>query len=167
MMLLLLACLDHSPVPGGEGETFIALQSDFATFRSWPSQGVATADTGHVTGDRVVYLNAEPEAGVTSFPVGTILVKTIQWEGGEDVHAMAKRGGGFNPDGAVGWEWFELVSAEDGTPVIKWRGASPPEGESYGSLPGGSTDTADTITGDCNQCHGALAANDFVWTVGL
>lgn len=164
MLLTLLACLDHTPPPDGTGEVFIALQSDFAPFRTWPVETVPTTDTGHIAGDRQVYLNANPPAGAESFPVGTILVKTIRWEGGEDIHAMAKRGGGFNEDGAVGWEWFELALADDGTPVIQWRGASPPEGEAYGSLPGDATDTADTVTGDCNACHAGAADNDFVWT---
>lgn len=167
MILLLAACLDHDPIPGTEGEAFIALQSDFADFRSWPATPVATADTGHAAGDRVVYLSQSPAAGSTSFPTGTILVKTIATESGEDLHAMAKRGGGFNPEGALGWEWFELVAADDGTPVIKWRGLTAPEGEAYGALPGSEGDTADSISGDCNVCHGGASGNDFVWTVSL
>jgi hypothetical protein len=166
VILLLLACLDNTPIPGGEAESFVAMQVDFARYASWESFPVDTGDTGHPEGDRIVYVNARPEDGATAFPVGTILVKTIAWSGGLDVHAMVKRGGGFNPDGATGWEWFELVPADDGTPVIKWRGAEPPSGEIYQSLPG-STDSGDAVTGDCNVCHAAAIANDFVHTVPL
>lgn len=167
MLLLLVACLDHDPIPGTEAAAFIALQSDFADFRSWPATPVTTGDTGHADGARTVYLNQAAPQGERAFPIGTILVKTITTDAGEDLHAMAKRGGGFNPDGAPGWEWFELVAAADGTPVIKWRGLGAPEGEAYGALPGSEGDTADRITGDCNVCHAGAATNDFVWTVPL
>ena len=96
-----------------------------------------------------------------------IVVKTIEWSGGTDIHAMAKRGADYNTEGAFGWEWFELVLADDGTPVILWRGAEPPVGEQYGQLPGMSTDTATTVTGDCNTCHGAAASNDYVHSIPL
>lgn len=167
MMLLLAGCLDHTPVPGGEGDAFVAMQADFADYRSWSALPVGAQDTGHVDGTRVVYLSGAPPADAASFPVGTRIVKTITWSGGTDLHAMVKRGGGFNPDGAFGWEWFELVEADDGTPIIKWRGDAPPSDEAYGQLPGAETDTADTITGDCNVCHGAVAPNDYVHSVAL
>ena len=167
MVWLLAACLDHDPVPGAAMDEFIALQSDFAAFRTWSSAEVAAGDTGHAAGDRVVYVSAAPPPSAVSFPVGTILVKTITTDSGEDLHAMVKRGGGYNADGAPGWEWFELVSATGGTPVIKWRGVAAPEGEAYGALPGSEGDTADRITGDCNVCHAVRADNDFVHTVAL
>jgi hypothetical protein len=167
ILLALLACLDNDPIPGGGASTFIALQSDFADFEAWDARSVDTGDTGHAAGDRVVYLNQPPPAGATAFPIGTVLVKTIATATGEDIHAMAKRAADFNPDGAAGWEWFELVRATDGTPVIKWRGDVPPDGEAYGALPGSEGDTGDSVTGDCNVCHGAASANDFVHTVAL
>ena len=165
MTLFLLGCLDHTPIPGGEGESFVAMQSHFSDYQSWDAIEVETGDTGHTSGSRTVYLNAAPPEGSESFPVGTILLKTIVYDGGMDIHARAKRGGGFNADGAPGWEWFELILS-DGVPVIKWRGETAPSGEVYQSLPG-STDSADTITGDCNTCHHAAANNDFVFSVGL
>lgn len=168
-MILLLAagCLDNTPIPGGDVGTFIALQSDFAGFSQWSATPVSSEDTGHVSGARTVYVNQAPPAGSTTFPVGTILVKTIEWEGGTDIHAMAKRGAGFNTDGANGWEWFELMYASDGTPVIRWRGDVPPTDEEYGQLPGAESDTSDTITGDCNVCHSTDAVNDYVHTIRL
>lgn len=165
-MLLLIGCLDNDPIPGGAGDSFVAMQSDFADFQSWMATPVAEGDTGHPDGDRVVYLNAEPETGASAFPVGTMIVKTIAWSGGTDIHAMVKRGGGFNPDGAVGWEWFEIVLSDQGSPVILWRGDVPPEGEVYGQLPGQTADTS-TTEGDCNACHGAAVNNDYVHTLAL
>lgn len=163
LLLSLAACLDNTPIPGGD--TFIALQSDFAGFQDWDATDVDSADTGHVAGERVVYLNSAPDPGADAFPTGTILVKTIAWSGGLDVHAMVKRGSGFNPDGAVGWEWFELALDDDGTPIIQWRGTEPPAGEAYGTLPGANPDSGATITGDCNTCHASAARNDYVHTV--
>lgn len=166
LLLALLACLDNDQLPG-TGDSFVAMQSDFAGFTTWSTYAVADADTGHVAGDRVVYVNVPPPGGGASFPVGTIIVKTIDWSGGTDVHAMVKRGADYNPDGAFGWEWFELALDEDGTPVIQWRGTAPPAGEQYGQLPGTTGDTGATVSGDCNTCHGAAAANDYVHTIPL
>lgn len=170
-LLALLACLDHTPIPG-EADTFVAMQADFSGYTTWDAVpvdaapvDVASDDSGHPEGERTVYVNAPPTVDAVTFPVGTVIVKTIG--GGADIHAMAKRGAGFNTDGAVGWEWFELVLATDGEPVIKWRGAEPPAGETYGSLPGEPVDSGDTVTGDCNSCHGAVSDNDFVHAVDL
>lgn len=169
MLWLLLACLDHDPLPG-DTEAFIAMQADFADYDSWPSVPVSTPDTGHVAGARTVFIRRDAPvdgADEATFPVGTLIVKTILTDSGMDLHAMVKRGGDFNPDGAFGWEWFELLTDEAGTPLIKWRGAAPPSGESYGALPGQTPDTGDSVSGDCNVCHGAAAANDFVHSVSL
>ncbi len=161
-LLLLAGCLDHDPIPGQQ-DAFVAMQSDFEGYPSWESVTVAAEDTGHPDGARTVYVNEMPEGGDT-FPVGTVIVKEIA---GGDIHAMAKRGGGYNADGAVGWEWFELVLS-DGAPVIKWRGTEAPEGEAYGALPGSEPeDTGDLVTGDCNTCHGAAVENDYVHAVPL
>lgn len=164
--LYLAGCLDNDALPGSGG-SFVAMQADFAGFDTWPAFDVEQADTGHVDGARAVYLNVEPADDATTFPVGTIIVKTIAWSGGTDVHAMAKRGPDYNVDGAFGWEWFELALADDGSPVIQWRGAVPPEGEQYGQLPGMTGDTAATVNGDCNSCHGAAATNDYVHSIPL
>ena len=161
ILALLLGCLDHDPIPGQE-DAFVAMQSDFAGYRGWASVSVAAEDTGHPDGARTVFINAMP-VGASTFPVGTVIVKEIA---GGDIHAMAKRGAGFNAEGAIGWEWFELVLADDGSPVIKWRGTEAPEGEAYGALPGSDpADTGDAITGDCNVCHGAAADNDYVHAI--
>ena len=161
MLFLLLGCLDHQPLPGGDDE-FVAMQTDFAGFSGWASYDIEAADTGHPAGGRTVYLSDSPPAGAEQFPVGTRIVKMID---GADIHAMVKRGGDFNADGAPGWEWFELV-LDGADPVIRWRGATPPDGEAYGALPGVEEDSAAPL-GDCNLCHGAVSDNDFVHTVGL
>lgn len=166
MLLLLAACLDHTPIPGA-GESFVAMQVDFSGYPSWDAVEIDAAgagDSGHPEGERTVYVNELPPADAESFPVGTVIVKVIE---GADIHAMVKRGEGFNTEGAVGWEWFELVLATNGEPVIKWRGEEPPAGETYGALPGAPVDSGDTLTGDCNACHGARSDNDFVHAVPL
>lgn len=162
-----------SPPPSDAGQ-FVPLQKDFAQFRSWtrfdlglgidPARadggGAIVADGGsadaavHVGLPRVIYLNMVPPSGSTSFPVGTILVKTTG-DGTAtpgETFAMAKRGGSYNAKGAAGWEWFELADATDGTPLILWRGIVPPAGEGYAGIVGGV----------CNECHAAFAPNDFV-----
>lgn len=165
MLVLLIGCLDHDLAPGDDTGAFVAMQSDFVGFTEWERTTVDPTDTGgHGDSTKSVYLNAPPPEGSTAFPVGTILVKVTPTDDGRDVHAMAKRGGGYNADGASGWEWFDLVFAEDGaTLVIVWRGTEPPDGSGYGSASG---DTASAI-GDCNTCHAAAWDNDYVYTVGL
>jgi len=133
------------------GSSFIALERDFAGYRSWTSYdlrldgGVTGA---HTSNPRVVYVNRLPEAGATEFPRGAMLVKESPF----NIFAMAKRGGGYNANGARGWEWFELLRDEtSGQVSIVWRGLGPPAGEMYGKA--GQT---------CNECHGAHVANDSV-----
>lgn len=154
LFLLLLAC--------GRTDTFIAMQADFAEFPSWERIEVAAGeDLGHGTASKGVYLNERPPARATSWPVGTLIVKVAPTEDGREIHAMAKRGEGYNRDGAVGWEWFELA-LDEGEPVIVWRGTAPPDGQGYGQASG---DTASPELVDCNACHLGAAATDFTWTV--
>ncbi len=145
---LLLVCLTAcgGTSAADAGPQFAAIQRDFAGYTGWAKFDLGTdqGDTVHSAGTRTVYINKLPPHGSTSFPLGSILVKTI----GEatatpgKTFAMAKRNGGFNAHGCVGWEWFEL----DGTtaPLIVWRGTQPPPGEAYN--PGGVGD-------QCNDCH--------------
>ena len=80
---------------------------------------------------------------------------------------MAKRGGGYNADGAAGWEWFDLDPSPTTTrPLIDWRGPTPPEGRGYECALGEGEAGAERI-GDCTTCHRAAASNDFVLTPGL
>jgi hypothetical protein len=153
--LTLTGCLDHTLPPTEAGEIqgpFIAFQRDFLGFERW--QAFAIDADAHLADarDRTLYLSQRPSAGAKVFPVGTIIVKVLGADGPPEdqiIHAMAKRGAGFNPTGAVGWEWFELrQDSETNTPVILWRGERPPDGEGY-ALPGG----VEVTESDCNDCH--------------
>ncbi|MBK7857501.1 MAG: hypothetical protein IPJ65_02525 [Archangiaceae bacterium] len=132
------------------GTTFIAFASHFNGYADWESfalPGGIAQGSSHLAGDRVIYLNHRPPAGATEFPVGTIIVKTTQ----SQIFGMVKRGGNYNADGAVNWEWFELEGSSAQT-YIRWRGLGPPDGETYGG-PGNS---------GCNNCHSGAWDNDFV-----
>ena len=161
-------CLDDQLDPArlGTSNTFIASETDFHPFMSWKRTQVGDAAVvgGHAAGPRFAYVSGEPSGG--SFPVGTLIVKTVElgdpttWT----IHARAKRGPGFNENGAVGWEWFELTPAS-GTVQIDWRGAVPPAGHGYESLPGlGSTSSTDA---DCNSCHALSPATDYILSPAL
>jgi hypothetical protein len=144
-----------APDPGASG-VFIAFARDFEGFSSWTAfeLGDDQDDGIAVVGHRRLYINQLPPTGSSAFPVGTIVVKTI----GEElptpgqVFAMAKRGGSFNASGAIGWEWFELLKTDGTTPLILWRGITPPAGERYAGVAGGV----------CNTCHVLGRDNDFV-----
>ncbi|HEY2902953.1 MAG TPA: hypothetical protein VGL59_20390 [Polyangia bacterium] len=158
--LLLLTLQAGCGTPPMDGEppdgTFIAFARDFADFRTWPSSQFDGAVDGnvHIAGTRTVYINKKPAAGSTAFDVGTLIVKTVD---STEIFARAKRGGNYNVDGAIGWEWFEMKDTDAGLAIV-WRGITPPAGSCpYGSLVGGV----------CNDCHKAGAANDFVLTPAL
>ncbi|MEI9937539.1 MAG: cytochrome P460 family protein [Pseudomonadota bacterium] len=152
------------------GGAFIALERDFQGFEGWtkinltdrPALGAA-----HAAGDAHEYINRLPPAGSKTFPVGTILVKTMKSERrsadagapepGTDVFAMVKRGAGYNGRGTPGWEWFELRPRADETFGIVWRGVNAPAGEGYGR----------EVSGGCNDCHQKAAKNDYVQALAL
>ena len=157
--IFLTACgAPPAPTPVPPATNFIALGGDFDGFASWDAidLGEQPANGLHLAGHRVVYLNRAPAHGATTFSKGTIAVKVITDPAtlASQVFAMAKRGPGFNPAGAVGWEWFELASPT-GSPVLKWRGASSPTSGVYA----GSNVT-------CNTCH-QTGRNDSVLTAQL
>lgn len=157
-------CLDDEMDPtlaGGSGATFIAFERDFQSFQSWSRTQVGDAEIvgGHAAGPRFAYVSTPPVNG--KFPIGAMIAKTVEvgdpttWS----IHAKAKRGGGYNPSGAINWEWFELRIV--GTSVtILWRGAQPPKDHGYESLPGLGATTA--MDGDCNTCHAAAAGTDYL-----
>lgn len=139
-------------IGGRPSEAFEATDADFADYASWflvdYTAGPVNAilGTAHMGPDlsysRLVWSNVDPalQTPEGEWPLGTRLVKeTFTWVDGEKqlaamggVLAMAKRGGGFNPEGA-GWEWFEL--RPDAT--IAMRGG------------------AEMMMGMCNGCHAA------------
>jgi hypothetical protein len=148
----------NKPSDGGADSVFIALESDFAPFQTWTRIFVGDGPLdGHPAGPRYGYLREKAPPGATKYPVGAIVVKTVEqgatredW----DVFAMVKRGGGFNQSGALDWEFFTLKINERGIPVLLYRGTNPDDGTAdggdthgYGSAPSGVT---------CNRCHGIL-----------
>lgn len=144
--LVLLACGGPPPEP----DSYVPFASHFASYTQWPSftlPGAPELELSHLAGDRAVYIKAMPPRGATRFPVGTLIVKTAS----DRIFAMAKRGGNYNADGAVNWEWLELEGSVE-QPFIRWRGIGPPDGEGYGP-PG---------TSACNTCHAGAAQTDFV-----
>lgn len=146
--------------PGG----FVATAEDFADFRDWPAFDLPAESVteSHLDGPRRLYFTAVPESSDAPFPVGTILVKTV--EAGEppewEIHAMVKRGEGFNEDGARGWEFFDLDVDASGVVSIEWRGEGPPPG-SLG-YPGDGEGP-----GQCNGCHWVVPERDYVFLRSL
>lgn len=157
LVLVLAAGCGGTGTPEPTGDTYLAFASSFKGFREWESFPVPEGlgdGTVHTAGARVEYLNRRPDEGATEFPVGTILVKETTAEAIPDrkVFAMVKRGGGYNADGAEGWEWFELVNLDESQVSIVWRGVGPPAGEMYGGDPNAG----------CNGCHVGASDNDSV-----
>lgn len=153
-------------------EPFIALERDFQDFESWTRVDLSVrpaVSEAHTAGVAHEYVNQLPPAGSKSFPVGTMLVKTVEHDPtakaadgkpapqGPDIFAMVKRGGGYNSSGSKGWEWVELRRRDDDSLGIVWRGVNPPSGEGYGGDP----------LGACNSCHEKATQNDYVHAKAL
>ena len=151
-LALLLGCGDGGDPPVEPGG-FIALTDDFRDFRTWPRVAVGDAAlAAHPEGPRFAYANRPPPPAGERYPVGTILVHSI--EPGEDLttwelFAMAKRGGGYNAAGAVDWEFFHLELSARGVPVIAARGLNPTVLRAYVGV--GPTSQGS----GCNRCHAA------------
>jgi hypothetical protein len=153
-------------------QTFVALDSDFAPFRTWERVALGDAPLmGHPPGPRFGYLNHRARKGATAYPLGTIVVKTIEpsaapetWE----IFAMAKRGGDFNPAGARDWEFFRLKFFHGIVHVVS-RGEDPFDPDADGGLCGYSCNSGALVGGQCNDCHGtpASAATDHILSAAL
>jgi hypothetical protein len=157
--LSLCACLDNKLADDATqtSSVFIAQRRDFADYSTWMTfEREVPNGHGGVAGTTTVYLNELPSMDARQFPIGTILVKTMQAadSGATNIHAMVKRGAGFNPKGTLGWEFFELALAKkDGQAFWLWRGEKPPSGDQYQVLLGqAQMDPRDAET-DCNGCH--------------
>ena len=153
--------LDPAQISAPVG-TFIALERDFQGFRGWRriQVGDAVIADGHAAGPRFAYVSSLAADG--SYPTGTMIVKTV--ETGDEttwtIHARAKRGGGFNAQGALGWEWFELHTFTSGQTSILWRGEKPPADHGYEALPGlGATTSSEA---SCNSCHTGASDGDSI-----
>jgi hypothetical protein len=150
---------------------FIALERDFVDYSSWPqvSLGVGEHVLPDQRGEKTVFINALPQAGDEQFRVGTIIVKTLEVSDSKSswqVHAMAKRGGGFNAKGAYEWEFFELQLDDDGDLTVAWRGEQPPEGENYRTTIVAADGSETVVEANCNDCH-ISAYNDAILTSQL
>ncbi len=165
--------VDDGGDENADNECYLAFASDFQDYKSWQSYPLTAPfdmtfpDGGpnnvHASGPRTVYINKCPPPGATEFPVGTIIVKKINLVSQAEpaVFAQVKHGCGYNKGGAVGWEWFDLLTEDNGgTPgqvTILWNGLTPPASQSYGGDPT-----------ECNVCHAALGAdNDSIITSAL
>jgi hypothetical protein len=139
-------------------QSYIAQQRDFADYLDWMAfPRDVTEEHGGVVGTTTIYVKELPPEGEHEFPVGALLVKTMKPVDTSTltIHAMAKRGSGFNAKGASGWEFFEMLPTKTGTPAILWRGEEPPSGEIYLSLlTAKMATTAATTEQKCNDCHG-------------
>jgi len=138
----------------------VAFARDFADFRRW--RRVALPDDslteGHESSPRrFVYLDRALPAEAEPVPEGTMIVKTIEvgpmdeWE----LHAMVKRGDGYNADGCAGWEFFNLELSAEGEVSIAWRG--------QGDDPSAYMDTQGNNR-SCNSCHIYGVELDYVFS---
>lgn len=146
---------DDAPV--AEKKLFIAQNSSFKNYQDWTAFKM-TVKSEHegLSGETAIYVSESPDTESKKFPVGTILFKTTKVDGFDKpvVHAMAKRGSSFNVEGALGWEYFELLMGKGDVPYILWRGSKPPAGEMYQALLGAmSVVRPMTTDADCNSCH--------------
>jgi hypothetical protein len=146
-----------SDAPVAEKKLFIAQNSSFKNYQDWTAFKI-TVKSEHegLSGETAIYVSQLPNTETKTFPVGTILFKTTLVNGFDKpvVHAMSKRGSGFNADGALGWEYFELLMGKGDVPYILWRGSKPPAGEMYQALLGAmSVVRPMTTDADCNSCH--------------
>jgi hypothetical protein len=158
---LVLGCEAGPPC---EVDEFVAMQSDFEGFERWRRFELEEPDPRLGGGARWVYINHLPPRGASAFPTCTMIVKVgesdpdpMRWL----MVAMAKRGGDYNHEGSVGWEWFDLDLTASGVPAIDWRGPVPPEGRGYECALGEDEPGAEGV-GDCNACHGWELDNDHV-----
>jgi len=154
LMLLALASGCGASGTSNEDIPFVATNAMFADFRTWSANSIDSAvasGSTHVSGPRTVYVNQLPPPDATVFPKGTLIVKETFTDG--KIFARSKRGAGFNPTGAVDWEWLELQETDSHAILIQWRGFGPPAG---GDMYGGDAN------GACNDCHVIAKANDYV-----
>jgi hypothetical protein len=161
-LALVFVCAAGCARSPADGAPFVAEDSDFAGYTSWYSTPL-TDDTGlsdvvYPAGARVGFLNHRPPAGASAYPEGTVVVKAIERGSGPpewEIFGMAKRGGGYDADGAVGWEFFLLLADTDGTLHIVSRGLAPMDDGHAGDMGMASgTYFENGQIVPCNVCHG-------------
>jgi hypothetical protein len=173
-LALLVGACGGSGGPGPSGDetsgVLVAFAANFEGFHQWGSFDVtkdAAPGTVHPDAKLLEYLNKRPPHGSTEFPVGTIVVKEPTTVDGSPntapFFAMVKRGGGYNSNGATGWEWFELLNLTDGSGGVQlvWRGVGPPAGEVYGGDPNAGCNSCHQQCGNDAVCAPAVRLTDF------
>lgn len=151
------------------GPKVLADDATFADFRSWERIPLENpmVPLAAMPGPAFVYASRRPEEGATRWPIGSVLVKTVEpssdfrdWT----VHAMVKRSARFNPEGSVGWEFFGLQLDEAGRPTILWRSDGYNDGHAYG--PSTMALPPDREL-SCNDCHALHWQDDAILTPAL
>ncbi len=143
-----------------EPTIFLAFARDFEGFERWTTfeRGLDPVPPSH-PGPSFIDVDPMPPPGLRAVPVGTRIVRVERAVGDPaawEVHAMVKRGGGFNAAGARDWEFFELgLEQSRERPIIRWRGEGPANGDGYTAPEGGE------VLG-CNHCHASATYNDSV-----
>ena len=129
-------------------QAFVALVQHFADYKNWQAVDYTIGLTNPATGQahqaraeaysRRTFRSPGASLAGNQYGMGSIYVKEVfTWENGQKkiaeeagILAMAKRGGGFNPEGD-GWEWFLLSNGGE----ILHRGGK------------------ELMDGGCNACH--------------
>lgn len=159
LLVLALGCAGEAPPPPVGPR--IAFGRDFDGFTGWRAYPLPpeSITDGHLDSvHRVLYIDREPPPAGVPFELGTIVVKAVE-EGAPSewtVHAMVKRGGGYNPAGAVDWEFFDLHVDDELRVAIAWRGTGD-DAAAY----------LDPATGEavaCNSCHVLGVEWDYVFS---
>lgn len=155
-LLMVSGCALETEPPVGPR---IALAADFEGFQSWRRVALPehSITEGHLSSEeRYLYIDREAPELPEAFPTGTIVVKTIEigppeeWE----IHAMVKRGDGYNAHGSVGWEFFDLRFDARERLSIAWRGLGD-EATAY-------IDPTGQVRA-CSECHDLVPDRDFIF----
>lgn len=158
LSLSLVACATEPPAPVGPRIAFGRDFEGFTGWRAYPLEPDSITEAHLSSVNRWVYIDRAPPPAGEPFELGTIVVKAVEdgppssWV----VHAMVKRGGGYNPGGSVDWEFFDLHVRDDGQVDIAWRGTGD-----------GAAAYIDPLSGDalpCNSCHALAPESDFVFS---
>lgn len=156
--LFAIGCAAEAPAPVGPR---IAFGRDFEGFTGWRAYALdpEPITEGHLSSaNRWLYIDREPPPPGEPFELGTVVVKAVEdgppsaWV----VHAMVKRGEGYNPDGCVDWEFFDLHLDDDQNVAIGWRGTGD-DAAAY----------IDPLSGEaraCNSCHVLGVESDYVFS---
>ena len=136
-------------------EPFISFTRDFEDLDAWSTAELGGPDNeAHAAGGQLFSraLGLDADGGLCA---GSMLVRSqpAVADSPASLHGMVKRGGGFNADGAVGWEWFGLGRSEAGAPVVLWRGEEAPSDVGYNN-------GVELVEANCNACHAAGAEHD-------